>query len=43
MISKPEAIEGLDTGVIVQALLLAGDAADHRDVSRPSEAQQRSM
>jgi transposase len=43
MIYKPEAVVDLDTGAIVQALVLPGDVADHQDMagrvleaSRPS-------
>src|SRR5206468_1350326 len=38
---KPEAVVDLDTGAIVQALVLPGDAADHQDMAgRVLEAQQ---
>lgn len=41
MIYKPEAVVDLDTGAIVQALVLPGDAADHQDMAgRVLEAQQ---
>src|SRR3974390_761493 len=41
MIYKPEAVVDLDTGAIVQALVLPGDAADQQDMAgRVLEAQQ---
>lgn len=41
MIYKPEAVVDLDTGAIVQALVLPGDAVDHQDMAgRVLEAQQ---
>src|SRR3974390_2631118 len=41
MIYKPEAVVDLDTGAIVQALVLPGDAADQEDMAgRVLEAQQ---